>query len=93
MTLKTFHFAGVASMNITQGVPRYPPLILLLLLNAVELICWAKCRIKEIINASKAISTPVISTQLLKDDDPEYARRVKGRIEKTLLGEVSFCEP
>jgi DNA-directed RNA polymerase III subunit RPC1 len=22
MTLKTFHFAGVASMNITQGVPR-----------------------------------------------------------------------
>ncbi len=23
MTLKTFHFAGVASMNITQGVPRY----------------------------------------------------------------------
>lgn len=27
MTLKTFHFAGVASMNITQGVPRlvYPP--------------------------------------------------------------------
>ncbi|EFX69638.1 hypothetical protein DAPPUDRAFT_62003, partial [Daphnia pulex] len=67
MTLKTFHFAGVASMNITQGVPR----------------------IKEIINASKAISTPVISTQLLKDDDPEYARRVKGRIEKTTLGEVT----
>lgn len=23
MTLKTFHFAGVASMNITQGVPRW----------------------------------------------------------------------
>lgn len=23
MTLKTFHFAGVASMNITQGVPRF----------------------------------------------------------------------
>jgi hypothetical protein len=23
MTLKTFHFAGVDSMNITQGVPRY----------------------------------------------------------------------
>jgi hypothetical protein len=38
MTLKTFHFAGVASMNITQGVPR----------------------IKEIINASKNISTPVM---------------------------------
>ena len=23
MTLKTFHFAGVASMNVTLGVPRY----------------------------------------------------------------------
>ena len=41
MTLKTFHFAGVASMNITQGVPR----------------------IKEIINASKAISTPVMDVR------------------------------
>jgi DNA-directed RNA polymerase III subunit RPC1 len=52
------------------------------------LFLWNYSRIKEIINASKAISTPVISTQLLKDDDPEYARRVKGRIEKTMLGEV-----
>ena len=38
MTLKTFHFAGVASMNVTLGVPR----------------------IKEIINASKTISTPIV---------------------------------
>lgn len=68
MTLKTFHFAGVASMNITQGVPR----------------------IKEIINASKNISTPVIETELEIDSDPEFARRVKGRIEKTTLGEVIF---
>ncbi|XP_039927310.1 DNA-directed RNA polymerase III subunit RPC1 isoform X3 [Hirundo rustica] len=67
MTLKTFHFAGVASMNITLGVPR----------------------IKEIINASKAISTPIITAQLDKDDDPDFARLVKGRIEKTLLGEIS----
>lgn len=67
MTLKTFHFAGVASMNITQGVPR----------------------IKEIINASKNISTPIITANLEVDDDPEFARRVKGRIEKTTLGEVS----
>ncbi|KAG8300593.1 DNA-directed RNA polymerase III subunit RPC1 [Homalodisca vitripennis] len=68
MTLKTFHFAGVASMNITQGVPR----------------------IKEIINASKNISTPIITAHLENDTDPEFARRVKGRIEKTVLGEV--CE-
>lgn len=67
MTLKTFHFAGVASMNITQGVPR----------------------IKEIINASKNISTPIITAHLETDTDPEFARRVKGRIEKTTLGEVS----
>ncbi|KYO27634.1 DNA-directed RNA polymerase III subunit RPC1 [Alligator mississippiensis] len=67
MTLKTFHFAGVASMNITLGVPR----------------------IKEIINASKAISTPIITAQLDIDDDSDFARLVKGRIEKTLLGEIS----
>ena len=67
MTLKTFHFAGVASMNITLGVPR----------------------IKEIINASKAISTPIITANLDVNDDAEYARLVKGRIEKTLLGEIS----
>lgn len=67
MTLKTFHFAGVASMNITLGVPR----------------------IKEIINASKSISTPIITAHLDISHDPEYARVVKGRIEKTILGEVS----
>lgn len=27
MTLKTFHFAGIASMNITQGVPRINEII------------------------------------------------------------------
>ena len=53
MTLKTFHFAGVASMNITLGVPR----------------------IKEIINASKKISTPIITVALENDSDPEFARR------------------
>ena len=51
MTLKTFHFAGVASMNITQGVPR----------------------IKEIINASKNISTPVMKVgQRLKKRESSY---------------------
>ena len=46
-------------------------------------------RIKEIINASRSISTPIITAHLDVDTDPEYARIVKGRIEKTLLGEVS----
>jgi DNA-directed RNA polymerase III subunit RPC1 len=66
MTLKTFHFAGVASMNITQGVPR----------------------LKEIINASKNISTPVVSAPLVSAKDVKASRIVKGRIEQTLLGEV-----
>ncbi|EFN78064.1 DNA-directed RNA polymerase III subunit RPC1 [Harpegnathos saltator] len=66
MTLKTFHFAGVASMNITQGVPR----------------------IKEIINASLKISTPVITAPLMNDTSFEIAMRVKGRIEKTTLKDV-----
>ena len=67
MTLKTFHFAGVASMNITLGVPR----------------------IKEIINASKTISSPIITVPLQSSRDVKAARIVKGRIEKTMLGEVS----
>lgn len=68
MTLKTFHFAGVASMNVTLGVPR----------------------IKEIINASKTISTPIINSVLVNDEDEIAARVVKGRIEKTLLKDVAY---
>ncbi|CAH6722905.1 DNA-directed RNA polymerase III subunit Rpc1p [[Candida] jaroonii] len=68
MTLKTFHFAGVASMNVTLGVPR----------------------IKEIINASKVISTPIINSVLVNDDDEIAARVVKGRVEKTLLHDVAY---
>jgi DNA-directed RNA polymerase III subunit RPC1 len=67
MTLKTFHFAGVASMNITLGVPR----------------------IKEIINATKDISTPIIEAKLVNEDDLISARIVKGRIEKTVLGDIA----
>lgn len=66
MTLKTFHFAGVAGMSITQGVPR----------------------IKEIINASKTISTPVIRCELHAQFSEDAARLVKGRIEKTYLKDV-----
>ena len=68
MTLKTFHFAGVAGMSITQGVPR----------------------IKEIINASRVISTPVISCELISKDEIA-ARVVKGRIEQTFLRDVSYA--
>lgn len=66
MTLKTFHFAGVASMNVTLGVPR----------------------LKEIINASNLISTPIIEARLVQSDSMTSARIVKAKIEKTILGEV-----
>ena len=68
MTLKTFHFAGVAGMSITEGVPR----------------------IKEIINASTQISTPVITCELESKCSEIAARTVKGRIEKTYLKDVSI---
>lgn len=66
MTLKTFHFAGIANMQVTQGVPR----------------------IKEIINASRRISTPIISCELNSKDNITAARLVKGRIEQTFLRDV-----
>ncbi|KAI1759633.1 beta and beta-prime subunits of DNA dependent RNA-polymerase [Hypoxylon sp. FL1150] len=66
MTLKTFHFAGVAGMSITQGVPR----------------------IKEIINASKVISTPVISCPLENNRTLEGAQLVRSRIEKTYIEDI-----
>lgn len=67
MTLKTFHFAGVQGMSITQGVPR----------------------IREIINASKNISTPVIACRLDQPESLEAARIIRSRIEKTYLRDVS----
>jgi DNA-directed RNA polymerase III subunit RPC1 len=71
MTLRTFHFAGVAGMSITQGVPR----------------------IKEIINASKLISTPVMTCPLENPNDIVAARMVKGRIEKTYISDcIRFVE-
>ncbi|XP_026566777.1 DNA-directed RNA polymerase III subunit RPC1 [Pseudonaja textilis] len=38
---------------------------------------------------SQAKNTPIITAHLDIDDDPDFARLVKGRIEKTLLGEIS----
>jgi DNA-directed RNA polymerase III subunit RPC1 len=47
-------------------------------------------RIKEIINAAKNISTPIITAPLAINDSLPAARIVKGRIELTKLGEI--CE-
>ena len=46
-------------------------------------------RIKEIIDLNKTISTPVIQAELIVDDDIEFARRVKGRMEKVILNDIS----
>jgi len=46
-------------------------------------------RLKEIINAAKLISTPIITARLVRDDNKVAARIVKAVIEKTTLGEVS----
>lgn len=46
-------------------------------------------RIKEIINAVKQISTPIITAEVVNNRDETLVRRVKARIEKTTLGEIS----
>ncbi|KAH9411886.1 RNA polymerase Rpb1 [Ordospora pajunii] len=55
MTLKTFHFAGVASMNITLGVPRLKEII-----NAVCNICT------PIINAELESPQDLFRTEVIK---------------------------
>lgn len=47
-------------------------------------------RLKELINATKTISTPIIRCRLNDGSSEDFARLVKGRIEKTLLGQVSY---
>jgi len=46
-------------------------------------------RIKEIINAAKVISTPIITARLANESSETAARIVKGRIEQTYLGDVA----
>jgi DNA-directed RNA polymerase III subunit RPC1 len=47
------------------------------------------CSLKEIINAAKQISTPIITAKLERDDNKVAARLVKAMIEKTTLEEIS----
>lgn len=46
-------------------------------------------RLKEIINASKSISTPIITAKLVEAQSLASARIVKSQIETTTLGEVA----
>lgn len=47
-------------------------------------------RLKEIINASKVISTPIIEARLLQNNSLSTARMIKAKIEKTTLG-IETC--
>ena len=46
-------------------------------------------RLKEIINASKSVSTPIMKVVLEESASLHSARIVKGRLERTTLGEIS----
>ena len=46
-------------------------------------------RIKEIINGASKISTPIITAYLVNDKDQVSARIVKGKIEKSILSDIS----
>jgi len=48
-------------------------------------------RIIEIINGASNIKTPIITAILERDDNAKTAKIVKGRIEKTNLGQVCSC--
>lgn len=63
------------------SVCSFPPVI-------VWMLMCNNCRTDVNICSWISLSTPIISANLDIDDDPDYARLVKGRIEKTLLGEV-----
>ena len=91
MTLKTFHFAGVASMNVTLGVPRINELMNASKKTSTPIIT---AQLEDKVLKSDGSET---TTALGKDGKPIMppafnkvaARMVRGRIEVTTLGEVS----
>lgn len=102
MTLKTFHFAGMYIDIRTQGSAGFFPAIkdhtkclcihissLLLLGVASMNVTLGVPRLKEIINASKEISTPIITAALVQDRSETAARIAKAAIERTTIGQVA----
>ncbi|XP_065849011.1 DNA-directed RNA polymerase III subunit 1 isoform X2 [Euphorbia lathyris] len=70
MTLKTFHFAGVASMNITQGVPRIK-----------EIINGAKRISTPIITAELECNTNVNAARIVKN---RIQKTLLGQVAKSI---------
>ncbi|KAG5493801.1 hypothetical protein JKF63_01633 [Porcisia hertigi] len=80
MTLRTFHFAGVASMSITQGVPRL-----------VEIINANKNIATPVITAPIRLEDEFMPVDLASGRRTQYqaARAVKGLMERVLLKEIT----
>eukprot|EP00796_Vickermania_ingenoplastis_P011976 gene11976-8249_t len=83
MTLRTFHFAGVASMNITQGVPRLKEII-----NANVNISTpvVTAPIKVVLDGMP--SHLPHSPEALRREYHEACLYVKGRVERVCLKDV-----
>lgn len=86
MTLKTFHFAGVASMNVTLGVPRIKEII-----NAARNIATPLMQVELDGGAGRKAGSrhPGLGVEALQAEEEIRARLVKGRLERTTLGEVA----
>jgi DNA-directed RNA polymerase III subunit RPC1 len=105
MTLKTFHFAGVASMNVTLGVPRIKEIIngaknistpimnvSCVVMRGFILLFAAKVHRGLCLKLSLMSLLPALAgcqVSLAVDNDPTVARIVKGRLEKTTLGQIA----
>jgi DNA-directed RNA polymerase III subunit RPC1 len=74
MTLKSFHFAGVASMNITQGVPRMEEII-----NAAKKI---KSPVIEVVLKKSFLQNPGHALE-------KIYKNLRLKIEKTYLDEIT----
>lgn len=71
MTLKTFHFAGVASMNVTLGVPRIKEII-----NAVKNISTPAI-ITQLLSNNQPLSARVVKGCLEKTSLGEVSKSIK----------------
>ena len=93
MTLKTFHFAGVASMNVTLGVPRIKEII-----NAARNIATPVMRVfldvSDLPELGGYDKLSLCSGEMANGIDMArwemLARKVKARLERTTLGEVAL---
>lgn len=79
MTLKSFHHAGLASMNITQGVPRLKEIV-----DGVVKISTPITTVELHIDADEEEDPAIITEKYL-----EKARMMKNIIECTYLGQIS----